>query len=70
MIDTVKEVVDGTVRRTVPREKLVQVVGPWVFGREALADALTQLAGRETQITDMIEFCDAAYVRVRVLAGR
>jgi 2-C-methyl-D-erythritol 4-phosphate cytidylyltransferase len=70
MIDTVKEVVDGTVRRTVPRETLVQVIGPWVFDRAALADALTRVAGREAQIADMIEFCEAAQVRVRVLPGR
>jgi 2-C-methyl-D-erythritol 4-phosphate cytidylyltransferase len=67
MSDTVKEVVDGRVRRTVPRETLVQVVGPWVFDREALADALTRVAGSGTSITDMIGFSDAAHVHVRVL---
>jgi 2-C-methyl-D-erythritol 4-phosphate cytidylyltransferase len=65
--DTVKEVVDGRVRRTVPRDTLVQVVGPWVFRRESLADALTRVVGREAQIAGMIEFCEAAGVRVRVL---
>jgi 2-C-methyl-D-erythritol 4-phosphate cytidylyltransferase len=70
MSDTVKEVVDGRVRRTVPRETLVQVLGPWVFGREALADALSRVAGREAQIADMIGFCEATHVRVRVLAMR
>jgi 2-C-methyl-D-erythritol 4-phosphate cytidylyltransferase len=67
MSDTVKEVVDGTVRRTVPRETLVQVIGPWVFDREALVDAMTRLARAETAITDMIGFCEAAHVNVRVL---
>jgi 2-C-methyl-D-erythritol 4-phosphate cytidylyltransferase len=70
MIDTVKEVVEGMVRRTVTRETLVEVTGPWVFDREALADALTRVAERETQIADMIALCEAAQVRVRVLAGR
>jgi 2-C-methyl-D-erythritol 4-phosphate cytidylyltransferase len=70
VIDTVKEVVDGRVRRTVPRDTLVQVLGPWVFIRESLADALTRVVGREGQIADMIEFCEAARVRVRVLSGR
>jgi len=70
MSDTVKEVVDGRVRRTVPRETLVQVIGPWVFDREALVDAMTRLAGAETAITDMIGFCEAAQVKVRVLLGR
>jgi len=70
MSDTVKEVVDGTVRRTVPRETLVQVIGPWVFDRGAFVDALTRLAGAETAITDMIAFCEAAHVSVRVLPAR
>ena len=68
--DTVKEVVDGRVRRTVPRETLVQVTGPWVFDRELLADALTRVAGGERQITDMIGLCQAAHVRMRVLPAR
>jgi 2-C-methyl-D-erythritol 4-phosphate cytidylyltransferase len=68
--DTVKEVVDGKVRRTVPRETLVQVVGPWIFDREALVDAITRVPGSRTPITDMIGFCEAAHVRVRVLPVR
>ena len=68
--DTVKEVVDGKVRRTVPRETLVQVVGPWIFDREALVDAITRVPGSRTPITDMIGFSEAAHVRVRVLPVR
>lgn len=70
MSDTVKEVVDGRVRRTVPREMLVQVTGPWVFDREALVDAMTRVVGVEVAITDMIGFCDAAHLRVGVLPAR
>ncbi len=70
MSDTVKEVVDGRVRRTVPRETLVQVIGPWVFDRESLVGAMTRVAGAETSITDMIGLCEAAHVRVRVLPAR
>jgi 2-C-methyl-D-erythritol 4-phosphate cytidylyltransferase len=70
MSDTVKEVVDGTVRRTVPRETLVQVIGPWVCDREALVDAMTRVVGAETVITDMIGFCEAAKVRVRAMPVR
>lgn len=70
MSDTVKEVVDGKVRGTVPRETLVQVVGPWVFDREALVDALAAVAGAETRITDMVGFCEAAHLRVRALPVR
>ena len=70
MSDTVKEVVDGRVRRTVPRETLVQVIGPWIFDREALADALSRVAAGDAQITDMIGVCQATRVRVRVLAAQ
>ena len=70
MSDTVKEVVDGRVRRTVPRETLVQVIGPWAFDREALVDAMTRVAGADVAITDMIGFCEAAHFRVHVLPAR
>ena len=68
MTDTVKEVVDRTVRRTVPRDTLVKVTGPWVFDREALTDALGRVGGREAQVADMIGLCAVAQLRVRVLA--
>jgi hypothetical protein len=70
MSDTVKEVVDGKVRRTVARETLVHVVGPWIFDREALVDALTRLAGGEGELTDMIGLSQAARLRVRALQAR
>ena len=70
MSDTCKEVVDGTVRATVPRQNLVSLKGPWVFTREALADALPRVEGREQQIVDLTGFCEAARIRVRVLPGR
>ena len=69
MSDTIQEVVNGRVRRTVPRETLVQVTGPWVFDREALVEALSRLAGSEARITDMIGLCDVAQLRVRALAA-
>lgn len=67
MGDTVKEVVEGRVRRTVPRETLVQVIGPWIFDRGVLVDAVTRVEGAEAATTDMIGFCEAALVHVRVL---
>ena len=70
MSDTVKEVVDGRVRRTVPRETVVHVIGPWAFDREALADALARMAGGEADVSDMIGLCQAARVRVRALPVR
>ena len=68
--DTVKEVVNGRVRRTVPRETLVQVTGPWVFDREALVEALGRVAGSEARISDMIGLCDVAQMRVRALPAQ
>ena len=70
MSDTVKEVVDGRVRRTLPRETLAQVIGPWVFDREALVEALGRVAGSEARISDMIGLCDVAQVRVRALPAQ
>lgn len=67
--DTCKEVVDGVVRRTLARETLVEARGPWVFSREDLADALGRVKGQEHQIGDLMEFCEKAQLRVRVLAG-
>jgi 2-C-methyl-D-erythritol 4-phosphate cytidylyltransferase len=68
--DTCKEVVDGVVRATVPRQSLLMARGPWVFTREALADALARVAGRETEMIDMTGFCEAAHLRVRALPRR
>jgi 2-C-methyl-D-erythritol 4-phosphate cytidylyltransferase len=65
--DTCKEVVDGLVRATIPRESLVLARGPWVFTREGLTDALERVSGREGEIRDMTGLCEAARVRVRVL---
>jgi len=70
MSDTVKEVVNGWVRRTVPRATLVQVTGPWVVDREALVVALSRVGGSEARITDMIGLCDVAQIRVRALPAQ
>jgi len=70
MSDTVKEVVGGKVRRTVPRETLVQLIGPWIFDRETLAETLARLAGGEAGITDMIGLCQTARLHVRTLPVR
>jgi hypothetical protein len=45
--DTCKEVADGLVRRTLPRENLVYLTGPWLVSRVVLTQALERLgAGR------------------------
>jgi 2-C-methyl-D-erythritol 4-phosphate cytidylyltransferase len=67
--DTCKEVIDGLVRRTVPRDSLVTLTGPWLFTREALTDALTRIEGREGGITALVDFSQAARLNVRVVVG-
>jgi len=67
--DTCKEVVDGLVRRTIPRDTLADARGPWTFGREALMQALDR-AGTGSSISSLIELCRAARLRVRVLIPR
>jgi len=64
--DTCKEVVDGLVRRTIPRDTLVDARGPWTFGREGLMQALDRV-GTGSNISNLIELCRAARLRVRVL---
>jgi 2-C-methyl-D-erythritol 4-phosphate cytidylyltransferase len=64
--DTCKEVVDGMVRRTIPRDLLVIARGPWVFDRQALAGALSQLIGRESGIGSLLQLCEVSRLRVRV----
>ena len=65
--DTCKEVIDGMVRRTVPRDSLVTISGPWLFTREALTDGLAKIAGREAGTTGLMEFSEAARLKVRVV---
>jgi 2-C-methyl-D-erythritol 4-phosphate cytidylyltransferase len=65
--DTCKEVIDGVVRGTVPRDSLVTITGPWLFTREALTDGLGRVEGRERDITRMLEFSEAARLKVRVI---
>jgi 2-C-methyl-D-erythritol 4-phosphate cytidylyltransferase len=67
--DTCKEVVDGLVRRTIPRDTLVDARGPWTFQREALIQALDR-AGNVADISNLIELCQAARLRVRVLIAQ
>jgi 2-C-methyl-D-erythritol 4-phosphate cytidylyltransferase len=64
--DTCKEVVDGLVRRTIPRDTLVEARGPWTFRRETLVEALDRV-GTGAGISNLIELCRAARLQVRVL---
>ena len=62
-------IVDGMVRRTIPRDTLVDARGPWTFRRDALMLALDRV-GTAAQISNLIELCLAARLRVRVLIQR
>jgi 2-C-methyl-D-erythritol 4-phosphate cytidylyltransferase len=63
--DTCKEVVDGLVRRTVPRDALVDVRGPWLFDRSELISALD--AASTSDVATLLDLCRAVHLRVRVL---
>jgi hypothetical protein len=65
--DTCKEVADGLVVRTVPRDSLAIALGPWVFERDALSRALLIVAGRESEIDSLPALCERARLHVRVL---
>lgn len=65
--DTVKEVIDRLVRRTIPRETLVEARGPWIFTRDALVDALARSTNHESQVRQLVALCEIARLRVRVL---
>ena len=65
--DTCKEVVAGIVRRTIPREALATLQGPWVFGAAALDDGLRRVAGHDPEIKSLPAFCEAARLQIRVL---
>ncbi len=46
--DTCKEVRDGLVYRTIPRETLVDLSGAWLVSRAALANALDRVGATAT----------------------
>ena len=64
--DTCKEVVDGLVTRTIPRDVLADARGPWTFRRETLMQALDRV-GTGADISSLIELSQAAGLRVRVV---
>jgi 2-C-methyl-D-erythritol 4-phosphate cytidylyltransferase len=67
--DTCKEVVDGIVQRTVPREALVDVVGPWIFSRQGLDALLSRVQATDERIASLVDLVEAGQARVRVLTG-
>jgi 2-C-methyl-D-erythritol 4-phosphate cytidylyltransferase len=67
LADTCKEVADGLVVRTVPRDSLAVALGPWVFERDALSRALAVVAGRASEIDSLLELCELTHLQVRVL---
>jgi 2-C-methyl-D-erythritol 4-phosphate cytidylyltransferase len=67
--DTCKEVVDGIIQRTVPREALVDAVGPWIFSRQGLEDLLSRIQRNGERIASLADLAEAVPARVRVLTG-
>ncbi len=64
--DTCKEVRDGLVHRTIPREMLVDLTGAWLVSRAALADALDRVGAR-AGVTGPLQLFSAAGLPIRVI---
>ncbi len=64
--DTCKEVRDGLVQRTVARETLVDLTGPWLVSRAALAAALDR-GGTVARAADPLQLFSAAGLAIRVV---
>jgi len=65
--NTYKEVGGGRVRRTVAREQLVQLRGPWLFERRALSRALDGARRRGWSDGTEVAMCQNAGIPVRLL---
>jgi 2-C-methyl-D-erythritol 4-phosphate cytidylyltransferase len=67
--DTYKEVRARLVTRTVPRETLVEVQGPWVFERLRLEEAIGRIRGEGRSCSSPLDLCRMAAIPVRLLPG-
>lgn len=65
--NTYKEVAKERVRRTVPRDQLFQVHGPWIFDRPALERALEGAKRRGYADPDELVLCQKARLAVRLI---
>jgi len=65
--DTCKEIRGGLVLRTVARETLVDLTGPWLVSRDALLGALDRPESGQPP-RDPLELVRAAGVPIRVIA--
>jgi 2-C-methyl-D-erythritol 4-phosphate cytidylyltransferase len=67
--DTIKEVRDGLVRRTIPRETLADLRGPWLVNRDQLLATIAR-AQRERRVpASVVDLCRNAGLTVRVIVG-
>lgn len=67
--DTIKEVDDGRVARTIPRERLAAAQTPQIFARDILARAHAYAEERPIQATDDASLAEAIGAPVAVVAG-
>src|SRR5207237_4784740 len=67
--DTYKRVRGGVVVETVPREGLVELLGPWIFERGALEGAMARVrvGGSGQPCRSAVDLCRLAGVSVRLL---
>ncbi len=69
VLDTVKRVLDGVVRETVPRDELVTVQTPQAFVASVLREALRTVRANAAQATDCASLVEAAGGRIKVVEG-
>ncbi len=69
MVDTVKEVCDGAVTRTVPRDQLRRALTPQCFRYEILRQAYEQLDELDASLTDESSLVERLGVAITVVEG-
>ena len=69
MVDTVKEVCDGAVTRTVPRDQLRRALTPQCFRYEILRQAYEQIDELDASLTDESSLVERLGVAITVIEG-
>ncbi len=67
--NTYKEILNGRVRRTLPREELFQLQGTWIFDRSALEQALAEARRRRFTDPDERALCQRSRISIRLVEG-
>lgn len=65
--DTIKQVRDGVVVRTLARETLAELKAPWIFRREVLEGAIARARASGWRCAGALDLCRSAGIPVRIL---